>query len=302
MNTPKGQDMTRNEFEILVALAEAGAALTQRELAARTHLAVGTVNKCVRALTAAALVCGGITEAGRAALEPYRVKRAVFLAAGFGSRLVPITFNTPKPLVRVCGERMIDTLLDAVVAAGIPEIVIVRGYLGEQFDQLLYKYPNIQFVENPRYGEENNISSAMAVRHLLRGAYVLESDLILRNKHLIRKYEYRSNFLGIPVDKTDDWCFYTDASGVITGQAIGGRDCVQMVGISYWDEAAGARLEEDLLAVYTAPGGKERYWDQVPTDYKKENYRIEVRYCTPEDVVEIDTYSELKRVDPLYAQ
>ena len=72
------------------------------------------------------------------------MKRAVFVAAGFGSRMVPITLNTPKPLVRVNGTRIIDTLLDAVVEAGIPEIVIVRGYLGEQFDQLLYKYPEHQ--------------------------------------------------------------------------------------------------------------------------------------------------------------
>ena len=75
--------------------------------------------------------------------------------------MVPITLNTPKPLVRVNGTRIIDTLLDAAVEAGIPEIVIVRGYLGEQFDQLLYKYPNIRFVENPIYNEANNISCRM---------------------------------------------------------------------------------------------------------------------------------------------
>ena len=63
------------------------------------------------------------------ALEPYRVKRAVVIAAGFGTRMVPITLNTPKPLVRVHGKRIIDTLLDAVAEAGIPEIVLVRGYL-----------------------------------------------------------------------------------------------------------------------------------------------------------------------------
>ncbi len=296
-------DMNKKEFEILTALEETGAGMTQRELAARTGLAVGTVNKCVRGLCEHGLMKdGNITDEGRLALEPYRVKRAVFLAAGFGSRLVPITFNTPKPLVRVCGKRMIDTLLDAVVAAEIPEIVIVRGYLGEQFDQLLYQYPNIKFVENPKYNEENNISSAVLVREMLENAYVLESDLILKNQKLIRKYEYCSNFLGISVEKTDDWCFYTDSSGVITSQAVGGTNCRQMVGISYWDAPSGRSLCRDLFDVYTAPGGKERYWDQVPTDYKKENYRIEVRSCTFEDVIEIDTFGELKRVDPLYAQ
>ncbi len=295
--------MFKNDFELLTSLIGKIQPLTQRELAARTGLSVGTVNKCVRALGERGYLRDGrITDAGFEALEEYRVKRAVFLAAGFGSRLVPITFNTPKPLVRVGGTRMIDTLLDAVAAAGIPEIYVVRGYLGEQFDQLLYKYPNIKFLENPKYNEENNISTAVVARHLLENAYVMESDLVLRNPALIRPYEYRSNFLGIPVEVTDDWCFTTDASGIITSQAVGGRSCHQMVGISYWDAEAGHRLSEDLMAVYTSPGGKERYWDQVPMSYKKENYRVELRECRAEDVVEIDTFSELKQIDPLYAR
>ena len=162
--------------------------MSQREIAEALGISLGAVNKAMQELTEKGCCEKGvILQAGLDALEPYRVKRAVFIAAGFGSRMVPITFNTPKPLVRVNGTRIIDTLLDAVAAAGIPEIVIVRGYLGEQFDQLLYKYPNIRFVENPVYNEANNISSAVCVRYLLQNAYVLEADLFLRNKHLIRK-------------------------------------------------------------------------------------------------------------------
>ena len=61
---------------------------------------------------------------------------------------------------------IIDFLLDAVAAAGIEEVWLVRGYLGEQFDQLLYKYPNIRFIENPLYNDANNISSMVAARDL----------------------------------------------------------------------------------------------------------------------------------------
>ena len=166
--------MQKKEFDILVTLTQSEMAMTQREIADKTKLSLGTVNKSVKNLTEKGYIANGrITQQGLDALEPYRVKRAIFLAAGFGSRMVPITFNTPKPLVRVNGVRMIDTLLDAVVAAGIPEIVVVRGYLGEQFDQLLYKYPQIKFVENPIYNEANNISSAVCVRYLFQNAYVL---------------------------------------------------------------------------------------------------------------------------------
>ena len=295
--------MQKKEFDILVTLTQSEETLTQREIAEKTKLSLGAVNKAVKELTAAGLLAdGAITPKGLDALEPYRVKRAIFLAAGFGSRMVPITFNTPKPLVRVNGVRMIDTLLDAVVAAGIPEVVVVRGYLGEQFDQLLYKYPQIKFVENPIYNEANNISSAVCVRYLFQNAYVLEADLVLSNPNLIRKYEYSSNILGIPVEVTDDWCLHTDSNGIITEECVGGRNCHQMVGISYWDAESGARLADDLHDVYTSPGGKERYWEQVALVYKKEHYAVAVRECSFDDIVEIDSFNELKKIDPLYAK
>lgn len=293
--------LNRKEFDLLVLLAENDNVFTQREIAERLNVSVGTINKTIKDLTDKEMYNDGrITRIGLDALEPYKVQRAVFIAAGFGSRMVPITFNTPKPLVRVHGTRIIDTLLDAVVAAGIPEIVIVRGYLGEQFDQLLYKYPSIKFVENPVYNEANNISSAECVRYLLQNAYILEADLVLKNKKLIRKYEYETNILGIPVDRTDDWCLITNDKGVVTEEKVGGINCHQMVGISYWNGEDGAKLATDIDNVYHSPGGKERYWEQVPMVYKKENYQVHVRECQFEDITEIDTFNELKAIDSLY--
>ena len=181
-------NLNRKQFTVMTCLEQNSELVSQREIAERTDMSVGSVNRIIASLTELGYICEyKLTDAGYAALEPYRVKRAVFIAAGFGSRLVPITLNTPKPLVRVNGTRMIDTLLDAVVAAGIEEIIIVRGYLGEQFDQLLYKYPNIKFIENRLYNEANNISSALLARHLLQNAYVLEADLFLSNPNLITK-------------------------------------------------------------------------------------------------------------------
>lgn len=265
--------INRKEFEVLMAILEENN--TQRALADRTGYSVGTVNKTIKELTEKGLLNDKkLTEKAICELEPYRVKRAIFLAAGFGSRLVPITLNTPKPLVRVNGKRIIESLLDAVVKAEIPEIIIVRGYLGEQFDQLVKLYPQIEFIENKIYNESNNISSAIAVKDLFENAYVLESDLLLKNPKLIRKYEYQTNFLGIPVEVTDDWCFYTDGSGIITKQAVGGQNCHQMVGVSYWDKADGQKLSKDLQEIFDSPGGKERYWEQTALEYKKKTTKF----------------------------
>lgn len=296
----KSATLTRKHFDVLTYIERTAGKKTQRKIAEETKMSTGTVNKVIAELSDANLIENGvITESGYAALEPYKVKRAIFIAAGFGSRLVPITLNTPKPLVRVNGVRMIDTMLDAVVAAGIEEIYIVRGYLGEQFDQLLYKYPNIKFIENPLYNEANNISSALLARHLLQNAYMLEADLFLSNPNLITKYQYTSNYLGVPTSYTDDWCFETK-NRVITKVKIGGHDCHHMYGVSYWNEEAGAKLYDDIKKVYEMPGGKERYWDQVPLEYCLSNHTVEVRECTFEDIVEIDSFADLKKIDPIY--
>lgn len=292
--------LTRKQFDVLACLERNGTGMTQRELAEASKMSLGSVNRTLSFLHEMGLLDeAGLTSSGFEALEPYRVKRAIFLAAGFGARLVPVTLNTPKALVRVKGVRMIDTLLDAVTNVGIEEIYIVRGYLGEQFDQLLYKYPMIRFIENPIYNESNNISSAMCARHLIQRAYVLEADLVLFNPELIQKYQYTSNFLGVPVKSTDDWCFETK-NNIITKLKVGGTDCHHVFGISYWNDEDGAKLYEDIKRVYEMPGGRERYWDQVALEYCQNNYRVEVRDCTFEDIVEIDTFSDLKKIDRTY--
>lgn len=292
--------LTHNEFDVLEALAWRKEALSQRALSEATGKSPATVNRILKQLTDKKLIKDGlITPSGKQAMKPYRVKRAVFIAAGFGSRLVPITLNTPKPLVRVKGERIIDSLLDAVLAAGIEEIHIVRGYLGEQFDQLLYKYPMIHFIENPDYRDTNNISSALYAREYLQNAYVFEADTLLLNQRVIKPYQYCCNYLAYPVERTDDWCFEV-RNGIIRSFGVGGTDCWFMSGLSYWDAEAGAKLAEHIPQAFASPGNKERLWDYVPLDYYRNEYEVEVRRCDPSDFQEIDNLRELQAVDPNY--
>ena len=258
-------ELTREEFNKLAALAKSGS-LNAEELAK---------------------------------LEPYRVKRAVFIAAGFGLRMAPITLNTPKPLVRVKGVRIIDRLIDACLAADIQEIYIVRGYLGEQFDQLLAKYPMLKFIDNDLYQEANNISSALAAKDLLANAYVFEADLVLYKPEIITKYHYQSDFLAIKKTATDDWCFEVKDK-IIVKEKVGGENCWQMVGISYWNETDGKKLAQDIPVVFAQPEGNQSYWEQVPLVYCQQHYQVEVRECMAEDIVEIDTFKELKQIDSAY--
>ena len=292
--------LTKNEFIVLSNIATSVCPLTQRMLKDLTGLSLGTVNKTVLNLERSNYIKDGqVTETGMQILQNYKVKRAVFLAAGFGSRLVPITLNTPKPMIRVNGKRIIDGLIDACLNVGIDEIYVVRGYLSSEFNQLLSKYPMIKFIENTIYNESNNISSAMAARQYLSNAYILESDLVINNPSVITPYQYCSNFLGFKTDRTDDWCFKTK-NGKIISQEIGGVDCYQEYGISYWNDSDGKQLKIDLEQAFSQPGGKELFWDRVPFEKFSKHYSVSIRECKINDLTEIDTFNELKIIDKSY--
>lgn len=255
-----------------------------------------------RALEARGLVAqGALTQSGIDALEPYRVRRAIVMAAGTGSRMAPVTSHVPKPLVRVNGVRIIDTVLDALMAAGINDITVVRGYLGAQFDELLTDYPNLRFIDNGAYNEANNISSIVCANGLFDGAYVCEADLFLRKSELVTPYQYRSNYLGAPVAHTDDWCFETDGNLKITELLVGGEWVHHMYGISYWAPGDGSRLSDCAAKAFNEPGGHKLYWDEVALRRFKGAFDVYVRECNLEDVAEIDTFDELVALDSLYA-
>jgi len=298
--------LTLNQFEVLALIErDQQTKHTQRKIATALNVSLGVVNKTIAELLENELMIQKatslfeVTSKGYEQLEPYRVKKAVFLAAGFGSRLVPITLNTPKPLIKVNGKRIIDTLLDAMLKADIQDITIVRGYLSEQFDVLLKKYPMIKFIDNPLFNETNNISSAYMARDLFASAYILESDLILYQPSLIRKYEYHTNYLAMPVAKTDDWCFEVKQN-IIRRVKVGGTNCFHMYGISYWNEKDGQQLALDIENSYHAPGGKEKFWDVVAINEYPEHYNINIREIKQGDIIEVDTFNELKKIDPVY--
>ena len=302
-----GIGLSRMEFDLLTYLEKNGKGLySQRKLADELTITLSNASRLVRDLAEhdyINLFADGsmeISEKGLKALEPYKVRKAIILAAGFGQRLAPVTLDTPKPLVKVNGVRILDTLLDALYAKGIKNITIVRGYKKEQFDQLLEKYPTIHFIDNPEFNLANNISSLFHAIDLIDRCYICEADLYVSNSDIINKYEYRSNYLGAKVTETDDWCF-KKRNGYADGYQMGGTDCYQAFGISYWNGEDSEKLKSDLRKVYGMRGGKENLWEQVPLRIMKKNYKLEIRKCHKSDILEIDNFIELIAADPCYA-
>ena len=129
---------------------------TQRDLAQKTGFSVGTVNTLIKEAMQKRLIAQGksvagtyeLTGAGDDFLEQFKVDGALIIAAGFGSRFVPLTFETPKGLLEVFGERMIERQIRQLHEAGITDITIAVGYLKEKFEYLIDKY-HVNLLYNP---------------------------------------------------------------------------------------------------------------------------------------------------------
>lgn len=242
-----------------------------------------------------------LTKDDKEKLAPYRVKRAVLMAAGLGTRLRPLTYDTPKPLVKVGGTRIIDTILDALIENGITEIYIVRGYLQDQFDVLLEKYPSIKFLNNFSYSQGNNILSAFLAGNLICNAFVMPADIYINNSKVFYPYQWRSNVLGYKVESTDDWCIET-SDGVIKRLSIGGDgdSCYKDTGIFYWNDDDGNKLYKQIAEVTMIKKEINRYWSNVAFEIYKSDYHVLIRECEANDVIEIDTYEELCKIAPEY--
>lgn len=296
--------MNRYEFELMTFIEKNGEAVyPMRTLSDSLKIPGTAIAKCLENLVSDGLIEQEddelrITEKGLEALEPYRVRKAVVMAAGFGSRMMPATADRPKPLVTVNGVRILDTLLDAIVAVGIEDITIVRGYKKEKFDEIIEKYPFIKFIDNDRYDKENNISSAILALDEIDDCYLCEADLYITNPEIITKYQYASNILGSYSLETDDWSFQLDNNGHIINYQKGNTYCWNYYGISYWTKEDSAQLRKDWAELYET--NKDVFWEEVPLILRKENYGVEIRQCNKSDIMEIDNYYELAQLDPSY--
>lgn len=232
-----------------------------------------------------------------------KVRRAIIMAAGIGSRLRPITLHTPKPLVKVHGVRMIDTVLRGLLEQGIAEIYIVVGYRKERFAALKRDYPQIKLIENPYYAECNNISSLFAAREHLEDAMILDGDLIIRNPTVLSPVFERSGYNAIWTDgQTEEWLMQAENGMVRSCSRTGGSGGWQLFSISRWTQDDGRKLKRLLELEFLEKRNRQIYWDDVPMFCHFQEFQLQVYPMQPEDVIEIDSFAELAALDAAYTE
>ena len=220
----------------------------------------------------------------------HRIERAIIMAAGKGERMHPLTEKTPKPLIRVRGKRMIETVIEALHANGIYEIYVVVGYRKEQFEPLKEEFPGVKLIENPYYDTCNNISSLYA-----------DGDQIIYDPKVLAPEFEKSGYNAVWTDEeTTEWLM-TVEDGVVTGcSRTGGKRGWQLYSISRWSAEDGARLRRHLELEFEERGNRQIYWDDVPMFCHFDEYRLGIRPMQKSDCLEIDSLEELKAADPAY--
>mgnify|MGYP000739796017 CR=1 FL=1 len=109
----------------------------------------------------------------------HKITTALLMAAGMGTRIRPLSEETPKPLIPVHGMPIIESNIQAIKSAGIERILITVGYKKEKYLYLKEKYGNIEFIENTEYKTKNTISSFYAAMEYIQDENCLISESIM---------------------------------------------------------------------------------------------------------------------------
>lgn len=234
--------------------------------------------------------------------EKYNVKRAIIMAAGMGNRMHPLTFTTPKPLILVNGVRMIDTIIDGLLANGIDDINIVTGYLSEMFNELLIKYPKIKFINNPYFSKYNNISSLYVARELLdTDVIITDADQVIFNDKILAREFYKSGYNATAVTShTDEWVMKVEDDIVTSCSRNGGEDGWQLYSISRWCREDALKLQGFLELEFDKNERHDLYWDDIPMFLHSDAFQLGIKVMNSEDILEIDSLKELQEIDSSY--
>lgn len=232
--------------------------------------------------------------------ETHIVKRAIIMAAGIGKRMQPLTFETPKPLVKVNGVRMIDTVVDGLRTNGISEIYVVIGHLKEQFHTWASERGDVEIIENPYYDTCNNISSLYVAREHLGDCIILDGDQIIYNSAILDPHFALSGYNAVWCEgETNEWLMDVEDGVVKSCSRSGGSHGWQLYSISRWTAEDGEKLKQHLEYEFDR-GNRQIYWDDVAMFCHFKDYRLGIREMKSSDIIEIDGLDELVAIDHSY--
>ena len=222
--------------------------------------------------------------------------RAILVAAGMGTRLRPLTEDTPKSLIEVNGMSLLERQIIMLREKGIEDIIVLTGYLHQKFDALVEKYGLIKVI-NDKYDVYNNIYTMYLVREYLSDAIVIDADNYLKNNFLPNESpEYSTYYSPLKKNVDNEWVFRYDDTYRITNVYIGTKDDKAsniMSGVSYWNKKDGKFIGEKIEEFVQNDGNMNEYWDSIPAN-NLDRINVKIVKLTDKDIFEIDSLQDLQ--------
>ena len=273
--------------------------INQRILASSTGLSVGVVNRSLKQLTADGFIDkhGQLTEKGRQEIRQRAPRNAVILAAGFGMRMVPINLSTPKALIEVGGEPLIERTIRQLHEQGIRNITVVAGFMKESFEYLMDEY-GVDLVINPDYASKNNLHSLALVADRISNTYTIPCDIWCARNPYSATEPYSWYMVSELVDEDSTVRVNRKRELVTISDKEAGNS---MIGISYLTEPEAGIVRENLRRMDADEAFDEDFWEKAlygsAEAGAKDRMILQAKVVSSSDFVEIDTYEQLRDLD-----
>lgn len=230
----------------------------------------------------------------------YQVDNAIIMAAGMSSRFAPLSYVTPKALLNVRGEILIERQIRQLLEAGITEIVVIVGYKKEQFAYLREKY-GVILIENEDYEKRNNHSSIYKARKYLGNSYICSADNYFVDNPFEKEVTDAYYAMVFEEGETKEWCVSVDENDRITDVTIGGNHSWYMLGHAFWNKEFSEAFLEILNQIYDKEETRDKLWEQVYMEHIDE-LRLQIRRYSKETIWEFDSLEELCEFDETYKE
>lgn len=228
----------------------------------------------------------------------YKVDNAVIMAAGTASRFAPLSYERPKALIEVKGEVLIERQIRQLQEAGIPQIIVVVGYMKEDFRYLEDKF-GVILVDNDSYLTRNNNASIYAAKDYIRNTYICSSDNYFNENPFESEVDEAYYAAVFAQGHTEEWCMQEDAEGFICDVQVGGEDAWFMLGHVFWSEEFSKAFLEILEKIYDLPETANVLWEKIFMDHL-DVLKMKIRKYPESFIFEFDTLDELRQFDTSY--
>ena len=267
--------------------------INQRILAAQTGHSLGIVNRSLKELISEGYLDEEIRPTEKALREAKEKapKNAIILAAGFGMRMVPINTETPKGLLEIKGERLIECTIRQLHEVGITEIYVVVGFMKEQYEYLIDEY-GVDLIVAPDYTSKNNLHSLKTAADHLSNSYIIPCDIWCEKNPYSRNELYSWYMVSDLVDDDSTVRVNRKQELVVQKEQAGGN---AMIGICYLLEAEAETVRERLEELGRDSRYDGTFWEE--TLYQKDRMIVTARVVHAADAVEINTYEQLREID-----